>query len=151
MASFSFPTFLSFPNYTPTLRSSKIIRRGNYVRLEDVIRSLYELNFHDHHIREVYAAFHESGYLMHTLQSVRAVVIQIEPICCTMDKIHVLDNSAVARSERVMYIRMHDFVGGERRRCNDIQNAALLTLLGLFAILGIILSLRSMFEMIISS
>jgi hypothetical protein len=148
----SFQNFISFPNYTPTLRTNKVIVRNNYARVEDVIRTLYELHYNDKHIREVYAAFHESGYLIDTLMNVRACVIQLEPICCSCDKIHVLENTTLTvRSERVMYIRMYEFTGGTQRRCKDIQNAMFCVFLGLFAIVGLVVSLREIGELVISS
>lgn len=147
----SFHKFLSYPNYNPTLRSNKIVFRGRYTTLEDIIRNLYRLNFQEQHIREVYSAFHESGYLIHTLQTVRAIIIQTEPVCCGFDKIHVLDNTGVPLSERVLYIRMHDYAGGKLRRCHEIQKASLYWLLGLFAITGIVISMRALFEFAISS
>lgn len=145
-----FHNFLSFPNYQSTLRLNKVVSRGHYTSLEDVIRNLYNLNFQDQHIRQVHSAFHESVCLMHTLQTVRAVIIQIEPAVCGFDKIHVLDNTSVPLSERVLYIRMHDYVGGKlRERCFCFQPAVLFSLLVVFVIIGIIISLRSMVEMII--
>jgi hypothetical protein len=149
--SVEFHHFLSFPNYNPTLRTNKIIRRGFYSTLEDVIRTLYNLNFLDRHIRDVYSTFHEHAYLTHSLKTVRAVIIQIEPVCCSIDKIYVLENTAVPISERVMYIRMHEFAGGARRRCSDIQNAALCAMLGLFAIIGLVIALKASLDIIISS
>jgi hypothetical protein len=125
--------------------------RGRYTTLEDIIQNLYRLNFQDQHIREVYSAFHESRYLVHTLQTVRAVIIQKEPVCCGFDKIHVLDNTAVPLSERVLYIRMHDYAGGKLRRCHDIQKVSLYVLLGLIAFTGLIISLRALFGMTTSS
>ena len=148
----SFHNFLSYPNYNPTLRSNKVVFHGRYTTLEDIIRNLYRLNFQDHHIREVYSAFHESRYLFHALQTVRAVIIQTEPICCGFDKIHVLDSTAVPLSERVLYIRMHDYAGGNlKRRCRDIQKISLYVLLGLFAITGMVIGLRGSYEMVTSS
>jgi hypothetical protein len=145
---FVFHNFLSFPNYQSTVRLNKVVSRGSYTSLEDIIRSLYHLNFQDKHIHEVYSAFHESVCLVHTLKTVRAVIIQTEPICCGFDKIHVLDNKAVPLSERVLYIRMHDYADGKLRRCrcNCFQTAVLYVLLGLFAITGLIISLRCMFN-----
>jgi hypothetical protein len=127
------------------------MRRGFYSTVEDVIRTLYNLNFLDRHIHEVYSAFHERVYLMHTLKTVRAVIIQIEPVCCSIDKIYVLENTAVPLSERVMYIRMHEFSGGARRRCNDIQNTAFCAILGLFAIIGLVIALKALLDMITTS
>lgn len=148
----SFQYFISFPNYTPTLRTSNIITRSHYKRVEDVIRTLYELHYNDKHIREVYTAFHESGYLIDTLMNVRACVLQLEPICCGSDKICLLENASLTvRSERVMYIRMYEFTGGTQRRCRDIQNAMFCVFLGLFAIVGLVVSLREVGELFISS
>jgi hypothetical protein len=144
----SFQNFLSYPNYQPTLRSNKVVFRGRYTTLEDIIQNLYRLNFQDQHIREVYSAFHESGYLVNTLQTVRAVIIQTESVCCGFDKVHVLDNTAVPLSERVLYIRMHEYAGGKLRRCYDIQKASFYILVGLFAITGLAISLRALLGMI---
>ena len=141
----SFHNFLSYPNYQPTLRSNKVVFRGLYTTLEDIIRNLQRLNFQDQHIRQVYSAFYEYG-LVHTLKTVRAVIIQTEPVCCGFDKIYVLDNTAVPLSERVLYIRMHDYAGGKLRRCNDIKKTMLFILLGLFAIIGLVISLRALFD-----
>jgi hypothetical protein len=148
----SFQDFVSFPNYKPTLRINKVIFQYNYTRVEDVIRTLYALHYNDKHIRKVYSAFHESGHLIDTLMNVRACVIQLEPICCGFDKICILENTTMTvRSERVMYIRMYEFTGGTKRRCNDIQNAMFCVLLGLFAIVGLVLSIRETIDMVISS
>lgn len=141
--------FISYPNYQPTLRSNKIVFRGRYKTLDDIIRNLYRLNFKDKHIRDVYSTFHETEHLVHALHTVRAVIIQTESVCCGFDNIHVLDNTSVPLSERVIYIHMHDYVGG-RLRCPNIQNVIYI-LLGLFAITGLIISLHALIEMIISS
>jgi hypothetical protein len=146
-----FHNFVSFPNYQKIMRSNKIAFRGPYISLEDIIQNLYYLNFQDKHIREVYSAFHGSVLLINVLQTIRAVIIQTEPVCSGVDKILVLDNkSSVPLSERVLYIRMYDFADGKLRKCNDFQNALLNVLFGLFAIAGLLMSVRSMFEMIIS-
>lgn len=139
--------FVSFPNYKPTLHTHNISIRNYYTCLEDVIRILYELRYDDKHIREVYAAFHESGYLNDTLLNVRACIIQLKP-----NKICLLENTtATVRSERVMFIRMYEFTGGAQQRCNTIQNAIVYIVLGLFAIVGLNISLSKLFEMFISS
>ena len=147
----SFHNFVSFPNYKPTLRINKVISQQNYTRVEDIIRILYDLHYNDKHIREVYAAFHESGHFIDTLMNVRACVIQLEPICCGFDKICILENTTMTvRSERVMYIRMYEFTGGTKRRCNYIQNSMFCVLLGLFAIIGLAISIRGTVGMFIS-
>jgi hypothetical protein len=99
----------------------------------------------------MYSGFHESNYLIETLQNVRACIIQIEPAYCNVDKTCVLENKMIPISERVMYIRMYDYTGGKRTKCNQIYFAFFMFILGLFAITGIALSLYSMFDMITSS
>ncbi len=141
--------FISFPNYNTTVRASCVTLSGKYTTLYDVINHLYSLGFLNHHIRGVYTTIRESPYLLNSLQSIRGVVIQMEPECCGRYSAHVLENSGrMWLSERVMYIRMHDYSNGCRVAPSVYQNALLWVVMGAFAILGIAISLVRMAELL---
>jgi hypothetical protein len=146
---YSISSFISFPNYRPLVRSNQVVKYGNYFSVEDIINHLYILHFHSHHIREVYTIFQESSILRDTLRTVRACIIQIQPVCCTIDKIHVLENkNPSVISERVIYIKMYDFTGGKRRRCTFTLLLYLFVII--FTILCIVICLYSIRKMISS-
>ncbi len=136
-------SFMSFPNYRPLVRSNQVVKSGIYFSIEDIISQLYKLNFHSHHIREVYTTFQESVALRDTLRTVRACVIQIEPVCCSIDKIHVIENkNASVLTERVIFIKMYDYTGGKRKRCTSTLMVYLCLIL--FSITGICICLNSL-------
>lgn len=134
--------YISYPNYNTIVRSCTLMYHATYSTLEDIIRVLYGFEYNPQNIRELYAIFHESGYMMDTLKNVRAVVLQIHSDG-VRDSICVLDNSENnrRRSERVIYIKMYDFEKYTRK--NNIVYAILYIVLGLFAITGIYVSLKT--------
>ncbi len=142
----SISSFISFPNYRPLVRSNRVVKSGTYFSIEDIINQLYKSNFHSHHIREVYATFQESVSLRDTLRTVRACIIQVEPVCCTIDKIHVIENTNISViSERVIFIKMYDFAGGKRRQCPSVAMVYLfLTLITVSCICICLSSIRNM-------
>lgn len=145
----SISPYISFPNYRHIVRSNKVMKSGTYSSIEDVVRVLYELHFHARDIRNMYDTFHESSYLRHTLQTVRACILQIESACCT-DKIYILENlNTPIVTERVIYIKMYDFGSGKRRRCT--LATAIYTFLTLFSMTGIAICLYTIQTMITSS
>lgn len=143
----SISSFISFPNYRLVVRSNQVVNYGNYSSIEDIINHLYKLNFHSHHIREVYNTFRNSISLQQTLRSVRACIIQCEHVCCTIDKIHVLENrNTSVITERVMYIKMYEYTGGKRRKCTPIMLVYLgLVLFACFGIAVCVWAIRTMF------
>jgi hypothetical protein len=141
-------SFLSFPNYRPLVQSNRVVKSGTYTTIEDIIRHLCTLHFQIHSIRELYTAFQESPMLRDTLRTVRACVIQVEPVCCTIDKLHVLENkNKSVVSERVIYIQMYNFTGGHRRQCNSAF--FLYVFLSVFAIVGICICQSSFRHMLV--
>jgi hypothetical protein len=151
----TFDAFISFPDYAPTLRSHKITSRGYYTSLDDVIHELHNLYYEHKYISEVSTAFRKYGYLADTLQNVRACVIQIKPMLRNTDWVCVLENRTLMhhsdQANRVIYLRMHDYVNERQKYCQHIRNIIICGMLGLFAIIGIIVSLTCIIEMLASS
>ncbi len=136
---------ISFPNFRTVVRANRVVFTGAYSTLEDIISHLYKQKFLNHHILLVYNTIRESHQLLYSLQSVRSVIVQMEPECCSRHSVHVLENTGMMpRSERVMYIRMNDYSGGRRvdmAACGP--HTLIWLLLGLFAVLGIAISISS--------
>lgn len=136
-------SFVSFPNARSFLVDKQVVYTKHYASLEHIIHILYRANFTNSHIRNVYTAFHESEYLLNCLHNVCVCIIQVG-----VNEVYVLTNRHYPLTERAMYIRMHDFTNGKRVQCNQVKSAICMTSLGLFAILGIVISLVRAIELI---